>query len=775
MSKAPWILCPFCSAPIAFPIGQEAGEHCCTNSICPLGAETVRFRIFFTEKSALDSVLALGSGHSPQEVRQLLNVHGEPVDFWGYSFVSGPIERQRLLSGKPLERILPLNFLANWSSGVAHAMQRAFTVFLVDYDEHTGSPVTHPDEGNPFLTPVPTHPLSSESPPPAGYTAPCRLIREHCIQRGQDGGDWDDPCLLCNRKLASRLFAEIRADQSRLPSAVMGTSALDDSLFPSLHHVCWAGFVDMACPIMVTDVIVGVAFTGQLLVEGLGLDTEGTRARDQILSDLDISLADFDSAASEVPHVQLSDAKQDAWLWLRKATVELQEIARARYGQIGTVRTQVLCDGLCTQIRATELKPRTIDSVRRELITPCLQDISCFFSFSRAAAFAPSGGTWSIVASWPQTGRALPLPVPLELLDKLRNPLDNMSARLAVTTLWENVDTQGYYHWVYPDEQSAYLFAGRTFDSGEPRCRLNEISQSLLEGATRRIHKEIAAQLLAHTRFENVRDAMHTLSAPLCAIEGALARFDARAYTEHFHEMQAAQVNYPFLEECISELMTSIHNARRRAGIELRKFQYGVDIEKLLHKHRSRIFLVDEGDFNGTWPRGLWNRIAYCFGMYEWEMSQRGLLFSRRLMMPDARRWAVKIDDNALQLVLENLVDNAVKYSYDATSIGVTLERENQPSGEETCVLRVDNIGHGIHPSELERIWERLYRGVWATTASRTMQGTGLGMYIVGKIVEDYGGSRWITSTPPEGPSRKPGEHYHTTVGISLPVYRERS
>jgi len=369
-------------------------------------------------------VLALGSGHSPQEVRQLLNVHGEPVDFWGYSFVSGPIERQRLLSGKPLERILPLNFLANWSSGVAHAMQRAFTVFLVDYDEHTGSPVTHPDEGNPFLTPVPTHPLSSESPPPAGYTAPCRLIREHCIQRGQEGGDWDDPCLLCDRKLASRLFAEIRADQSRLPSAVMGTSALDDSLFASLHHVCWAGFVDMACPIMVTDVIVGVAFTGQLLVEGLGLDTEGKRARDRILSDLGISLADFSAAASEVAHVQLSDAKQDAWLWLRKATVELQEIARARYGQIGTVRTQVLCDGLCTQIRATELKPRTIDSVRRELITPCLQDISSFFSFSRAAAFAPSGGTWSIVASWPQTGRALPLPVPLKLLDKLRNPLD---------------------------------------------------------------------------------------------------------------------------------------------------------------------------------------------------------------------------------------------------------------------------------------------------------------------------------------------------------------
>lgn len=90
-------------------------------------------------------------------------------------------------------------------------------------------------------------------------------------------------------------------------------------------------------------------------------------------------------------------------------------------------------------------------------------------------------------------------------------------------------------------------------------------------------------------------------------------------------------------------------------------------------------------------------------------------------------------DDAQLTQVVTNLLDNAIKY----TPAGgrVTLEADIE---FDWVVIRVTDTGWGIAPSELERIWERDYRGQSARQAS--IEGSGLGLSIVRSIVHRHGG-----------------------------------
>jgi len=92
----------------------------------------------------------------------------------------------------------------------------------------------------------------------------------------------------------------------------------------------------------------------------------------------------------------------------------------------------------------------------------------------------------------------------------------------------------------------------------------------------------------------------------------------------------------------------------------------------------------------------------------------------------------VRGDDKLLEQVLFNLLDNAHKYAGDA---GATIHAR-QEGGE--VVLSVTDEGPGIRPGELERIFEKFYRG---GRADGRKAGTGLGLSISRRLVEAMGGT----------------------------------
>ena len=103
--------------------------------------------------------------------------------------------------------------------------------------------------------------------------------------------------------------------------------------------------------------------------------------------------------------------------------------------------------------------------------------------------------------------------------------------------------------------------------------------------------------------------------------------------------------------------------------------------------------------------------------------------------------------------LLENLVDNAAKYSDPAHDIEIRLRRASSDA-------RIDVLdsGIGIPPEDLPHVFERFHRG--GNVDDRRHAGMGLGLYISRAIVEQHGGTIAVESQPGAG----------TIVRVTLPL-----
>ncbi|MGE5195662.1 MAG: ATP-binding protein [Deltaproteobacteria bacterium] len=99
----------------------------------------------------------------------------------------------------------------------------------------------------------------------------------------------------------------------------------------------------------------------------------------------------------------------------------------------------------------------------------------------------------------------------------------------------------------------------------------------------------------------------------------------------------------------------------------------------------------------------------------------------------------VLADEESLEQILDNLIDNAVKY----TNAGGTVNVRWQVQGDR-CRIDVEDTGIGIPQAHLPRIFERFYRVDRAR--SRELGGTGLGLSIVKHLVQILGGTVAVSS-----------------------------
>lgn len=105
----------------------------------------------------------------------------------------------------------------------------------------------------------------------------------------------------------------------------------------------------------------------------------------------------------------------------------------------------------------------------------------------------------------------------------------------------------------------------------------------------------------------------------------------------------------------------------------------------------------------------------------------------------------VRADPDRLRQVLDNLLDNAIKYSPE----GGRVEILAYPVEQHLVQVRVHDQGPGIPPEARGRVFERFYRV--DKNRSRELGGTGLGLSIVKHIVESHGGRAWVEGTVGEG------------------------
>ncbi len=109
----------------------------------------------------------------------------------------------------------------------------------------------------------------------------------------------------------------------------------------------------------------------------------------------------------------------------------------------------------------------------------------------------------------------------------------------------------------------------------------------------------------------------------------------------------------------------------------------------------------------------------------------------------------INADRALLKQALLNLLDNAIKYSPEATRILVHF----QSDGRNSAIIRVTDQGPGIPPAHQEKIFERFYRV--DKGRSREMGGAGLGLAIARWAIQMQGGTITVESREGEGSSFK--------------------
>jgi signal transduction histidine kinase/tetratricopeptide (TPR) repeat protein len=115
------------------------------------------------------------------------------------------------------------------------------------------------------------------------------------------------------------------------------------------------------------------------------------------------------------------------------------------------------------------------------------------------------------------------------------------------------------------------------------------------------------------------------------------------------------------------------------------------------------------------------------------------------------------VDKDAMSQALNNLLDNAVKFSPDRKEIDVILKKDDK-----NIILEVRDKGIGIPPDEWDKVFDKFYQG--RNEVRKAAKGTGLGLTLVKHTVEAHGGRIEVESRVGEG----------STFSIILPIQRQK-
>ena len=102
-------------------------------------------------------------------------------------------------------------------------------------------------------------------------------------------------------------------------------------------------------------------------------------------------------------------------------------------------------------------------------------------------------------------------------------------------------------------------------------------------------------------------------------------------------------------------------------------------------------------------------------------------------------------DFQAIERIMNNLIDNAIKYSEEGSEIKISTSND----GDDYIRVTVEDTGEGISPEDQDHIFSRFFRT--ASARATDNQGSGLGLAIVKHLVNNLNGEVGIESKPQKG------------------------
>jgi two-component system, OmpR family, sensor histidine kinase VicK len=241
-------------------------------------------------------------------------------------------------------------------------------------------------------------------------------------------------------------------------------------------------------------------------------------------------------------------------------------------------------------------------------------------------------------------------------------------------------------------------------------------------------------------RAEFISTASHEMRTPVAAIEGylALALNDkvSKIDTKARDYLDKAHASTKHLGKLFQDLLTSAKAEDGRLSSHPKIVEMGDFLEKISDDLR---LVAEKKGLAMEYVVGSTTHATKVIDASTFTTDVDGV---QKLVKP---LYYVSVDPDRIREVITNLFDNAVKYT-EAGKISLGL------TGDEKVVqLRVTDTGAGIPPQDIGHLFQKFYRV--DNSATRTIGGTGLGLFISRKIVELYNGRIWVESELGKGSS----------------------
>ena len=306
---------------------------------------------------------------------------------------------------------------------------------------------------------------------------------------------------------------------------------------------------------------------------------------------------------------------------------------------------------------------------------------------------------------------------------QLAQPLfvrNHLAANVALRTLWPLIvllPFLGLAVWLVVGRGLAPLSrVARALDTRHPEALEPLPEQRLPREVTPLVHalNALLARLeqALETQKAFVADAAHELRTPLAAVQ-IQAQLVARAKDDDGRR------------EALADLQSGITRATRLAEQLLALARSEPDSEVPAREVDLKALLGD------------------CVAAYVPLAQQRGV----DLGIEESVAADVRGDPEALRVMLNNLLDNATKYTPHGGRVDVSLRvDEGHP------VVRIADSGPGIPVAERSRVFDRFYRAGPSAARERTdVAGTGLGLAIVRRIADQHGATIALGDSPTGG------------------------
>ena len=292
--------------------------------------------------------------------------------------------------------------------------------------------------------------------------------------------------------------------------------------------------------------------------------------------------------------------------------------------------------------------------------------------------------------------------------------------------------------------QRANAAAVAAFPDGEIPAPLAPVIEEVLHGAATVVDREIAVEQPVRRRWEVHLRAQ--ADGALAVLVDVTAAGDFREARRLFsaavsHELRTPLARILGLAETLALPQTDAERETLVAQIEIE-----VDGMRGLIDEMLLLAALDRGET----PTGDLADAGRAAEAVVADRRARRAWRNRDLRFIATRAQRVAVAPRLLEVVLGNLLDNALLHAGDAAVVSVDV----RPAGRDVEIA-VSDTGVGIAPEHLPHVFERFYRA----EASRAGPGTGLGLAVVKHIVEAHGGRVSADSQPGSG----------TTIRLLLP------